>query len=113
MSLNLKKHSIAALGLATIFVGATIAEAGLTGGSRLRPGSGFHNRYNGSRPSYSPSWGQQRYYAPRVYQSTPRYTVPTSPQNMAPTTGTVPVYHSTPGTVSQPRQVVPRGIYRP
>lgn len=90
---NLKKHSIAALGLAAIFVGATVAEAGLTGGARLRPGKGFQNRNSPATQSYSRSW-QQNYTAPR-------------------TVGSTPVYQSTPKVVTQPQRVLPRTSYRP
>lgn len=88
----LKKHTIAALCLATFFVGATIAEAGLTGGARQRPGKGFHNRKVANNSNFSRS-NQVNYLAPRASERGP-------------------VYHSAPAAVAQPQPAAPRAIYR-
>ena len=100
-----KSYSIAAMGLMTVFLGSTVAEAGLTGTDRARPGRGFHNRSSSSssrftRPTYSPS---RSYAAPRAVRSSPQYAVPS--------TRSRPINRmSAPAIVHQP-SVTPRVIY--
>ena len=61
-SMKLKVTWIAVAGLLAVFLTAEIAQAGLTGSSRLRPGKGFHN--NSKRSSMytrsSRSWNSPR-----------------------------------------------------
>lgn len=70
--MNLKFTCIAAAGLLAIFLVAEVAEAGKTGISRTRPGSGFHNRPVGGGTSYSRSRNTSRSWInPQRHCATP------------------------------------------
>lgn len=106
---NLKKHSIAALGLATILFGATMVEAGKTGGDRLRPGTGFHNRPAASSSGFAQSRQQPVFAAPQVVRTAPiQRPAPATvvqPQRVAP----APTQHVAP---VQRQYVAPQRVYR-
>ena len=107
----------AVAGLAASFMAADVALAGKTGGDRLRPGSGFHNRNDvAARPAARPALNYNR---TRSNWATPAPTRPLFSQTQnpayAPRVVQTPAYAPQPRVVySQPARVTtpqPRVVY--
>ena len=112
----------AVAGLAASFMAADVALAGKTGGDRLRPGSGFHNRNDvAARPAARPAlnYNALNYNRTRSNWATPAPTRPLFSQTQnpayAPRVVRTPAYAPQPRVVySQPARVTtpqPRVVY--
>ena len=89
----------AVAGLAASFTTADVAFAGKTGGDRLRPGSGFHNRNNvAARPAARPAYNYNR---TRSNWATPAPTRPLFSETQNP--AYAPRVVQTPAYAPQPR----------